>query len=99
MGVLSVIGVTLVQLSSVVDGRPYSSAIAFFVSAGVVAALLVVTAFFKGARETYAIMLDSLAEGARNAIAVAIACHCSAGTRRAMSRSATISMLRSASST
>jgi TRAP transporter 4TM/12TM fusion protein len=41
---------------------------------GLVAALLVVTAFFKGARETYDIMLDSLAEGARNAIAVAIAC-------------------------
>lgn len=41
MGVLSVIGVTLVHLSSVVDGRPYSSAMAFFVSAGVVAALLV----------------------------------------------------------
>lgn len=41
MGVLSVIGIALVHLSSVVDGRPYSSAMAFFVSAGVVAALLV----------------------------------------------------------
>ncbi|MBL0931289.1 MAG: TRAP transporter permease [Alphaproteobacteria bacterium] len=41
---------------------------------GIVVALLVVTALFKGAVETYHLMLDSLAEGARNSIAVAIAC-------------------------
>ena len=41
MGLLSVTGMTLVHLASVVDGRAYPSAMAFFVSAGVVAALLV----------------------------------------------------------
>lgn len=48
MGLLSVIGVALVHLSSVVDGRPYPSAMAFFVSAGVVAALLVAIRWWIG---------------------------------------------------
>jgi hypothetical protein len=41
MGLFSLLGLMLVHLASVVDGRPYPSAIAFFVTAGVVAALLV----------------------------------------------------------
>ncbi len=41
---------------------------------GGVAILLAVTAAMKGARETFRLMLDSLSDGARNAIAVGIAC-------------------------
>ncbi|MBL8805613.1 MAG: TRAP transporter permease [Rhodospirillales bacterium] len=57
-----------------VAGGLYLKSENLYVLVGAVAALLVATGFVHGARETFRIMLDSLSDGARNAIAVGIAC-------------------------
>ncbi len=57
-----------------VGGGLYLKTENLYVLVGAVMVLLVATGFMRGARETFAIMLDSLSDGARNAIAVGIAC-------------------------
>jgi TRAP transporter 4TM/12TM fusion protein len=57
-----------------IGGGLYLNSENLYVLVAAVAALLVVTGLMRGARETFDIMLDSLSDGARNAIAVGIAC-------------------------